>query len=334
MARFKREFEEEFGPNSLPFVDCGYAQALDKAKKDLKFLLVILISPEHDDTTAFLRETLLAPEVISFLNQPTHEIVLWAGSVLDSEAYQVSTGLKCTKLPVSVLIAHTPERGATTMSVVARIAGPLPASLYITQLKSAIDKHKEPLAAERASRQAQQFDRNIRQEQDSAYERSLAQDRERTRQRREAEIAAANAQKQAAEDAVAAELYKENLLKWRTWRANSLEAEPAMGEEDNVRIGLKMPDTAERVTRRFRGRANIEELYAFVECYELIKTNTSREALPSPPNDFKHNYSFRIVSPIPRQVYSLEEGGSILERIGRSGNLIVEPITEEEDEED
>lgn len=56
--------------------------------------------------------------------------------------------------------------------------------------------------------------------------------------------------------------------------------------------------------------------------------------MPSPPNDFKHNYSFRIVSPIPRQVYSLEEGGSILERIGRSGNLIVEPITEEEDEED
>lgn len=334
MARFKREFEEEYGSHSLPFVDNGYAQALDLAKKDLKFLLVILVSPEHDDTIPFIQEVLLAPEVAAFLNEPNHDIILWAGNILDSEAYQVSTGLKCTKLPTSVLIAHTPERGAATMSVMARIAGHVTPNEYVTQLRTVIDKHKAPLLAERAAREAQHFDRNIRQEQDNAYERSLARDRERVRQRKEAETAAATAEKEAAQRAAAADLHKANLRQWQMWRAANLEEEPTLSEEGSVRIGLKMPGTAQRITRRFRGAADIEEVYAFVECYGIHSSADVVGASPDPPTGFKHEYKFRIVSPIPRQIYSLEDGGSIMERIGKSGNLIVEPVVDEEDDED
>lgn len=52
-ARFIREFEEEYGGQSegLPFFENGYAQAFDLAKKNLQFLLVVLISPEHDETS-------------------------------------------------------------------------------------------------------------------------------------------------------------------------------------------------------------------------------------------------------------------------------------------
>ncbi|RFU24195.1 hypothetical protein B7463_g12137, partial [Scytalidium lignicola] len=54
-ARLKRELEEEYGPamSSLPLYEGSYASALDLAKRDLKFLLVLLISPEHDDTAPF-----------------------------------------------------------------------------------------------------------------------------------------------------------------------------------------------------------------------------------------------------------------------------------------
>jgi FAS-associated factor 2 len=45
VARLKREFEEEYGSNTIPFFEGGYAQALDLAKKDLKFLLIMLLSP-------------------------------------------------------------------------------------------------------------------------------------------------------------------------------------------------------------------------------------------------------------------------------------------------
>ncbi|CAI4218260.1 unnamed protein product [Parascedosporium putredinis] len=54
-SRFKREFEEEYGPNELPWFEGGFAQAQDLAKKDLKFLLFVLVSPEHDETEAFTR---------------------------------------------------------------------------------------------------------------------------------------------------------------------------------------------------------------------------------------------------------------------------------------
>jgi FAS-associated factor 2 len=45
-------------------------------------------------------------------------------------------------------------------------------------------------------------------------------------------------------------------------------------------------------------------------------------------------YKFRLVSPMPRTVYGIEEGGTIGDRIGRNGNLIVEPIRKEDDDED
>jgi FAS-associated factor 2 len=329
-ARFKREFEEEYGPNSLTFFDGGYAQARDLAQKDLKFLLVFLMSLEHDYTSTFVRDTLLSPEVIAFLNDPANNIILWAGNVQDSEAYQVSTGLRCTKFPFSALITHTPREGATSMSTVARLAGYMPATTYVAKLQSAIATYSEQLAAVRSARSAQQFERNLRVEQDSAYERSLAQDRERTRQRREAEASAAAAEKKAAEDAAAAESYAMNFNQWKHWRAAQIDPEPGPEIKDTVRIGLRMPESAERITRKFRSNASIEELYAFVECYDILKGGSSSGKVSEPFN-FKHVYGFRLVTPMPRTVYDLEDGGTIGERVGRSGNLIVEPILDDDE---
>ena len=134
-ARFAREFEEEYGAHSLRFFENGYAQAYDLAKKDLKFLLVILISPEHDDNSIFIRETLLAETTVNYLNDPLNNIILWAGNVQDSEAYQISNALNCSKFPFSALIAHTPQDSASTMSTIARITFLLrPSSLDYGQL--------------------------------------------------------------------------------------------------------------------------------------------------------------------------------------------------------
>ena len=87
-ARFIREFEEEYGENRLPFFEGGYAQAFDLAKKELRFLLVVLVSPEHDETSSFIRETLSSQEVADFIRDPDNQITLWAGNVQDSEAYK------------------------------------------------------------------------------------------------------------------------------------------------------------------------------------------------------------------------------------------------------
>ena len=194
-TRFIREFEEEYGTGDFPFLESGYAQALDLAKKDLKFLLVVLCSVEHDDTQSFVKETLLAPEVSALVKDSHSNIIVWGGSVQDSEAYQVSNALNCTKFPFSALISLIPQSSTTAMQVIARIAGPVPPSTYVAKLQSAISEHSEALETVRSTRAAQNAERSLREEQNSAYERSLAVDRERARLKREVEAKKAREEK-------------------------------------------------------------------------------------------------------------------------------------------
>lgn len=331
-SRFVREFEEEYGSHSLQFFENGYAQAYDLAKKDLKFLLIVLVSPEHDDTSTFIRETLLSQEVVDFINNPQNNIILWAGSVQDSEAYQVSNALNCTKFPFAAMIVHTPQDSSTSMSTVARITGLLPPSAFVARLQAAITQASGPLDRVRATRAEQQASRSLREEQNSAYERSLAQDRERARQRREVEAAQSRAEQDARTKAEADERAARNLEQWRRWRAQSIPPEPEVDAKDVTRISIRMP-SGERLVRKFTKHADIKELYAFVECYDLLQAEQSRSTAAE-PQGYDHAYKFRLVAPMPRMVYDIHDGGSLGDRLGRSANLIVEPITEDDDEGD
>lgn len=328
-ARFAREFEEEYGQHDLSFFADGYAQAYDLAKKELRFLLVVLLSPEHDDTLTFVRSTLLSPEVVDYINDPQHKIILWAGSVQDSEAYQVSTALNCSKFPFSAVVAHNPQESSTSMSTIARISGLVPPSVYVPKLRAAISQHSATLERARASRTEQQATRNLREEQNSAYERSLAQDRERARQRREEEEARFRAEREEKAKVEAAERAVQNLEQWRRWRAQSIPPEPSISGEGVSRVSIRMT-SGERVVRKFRAEADMEELYAFVECYDILFSDAP-SLKASEPQGYEHTYRFRLVSPMPRMVYDLAGGDTIGEKIGRSGNLLVESINDEDD---
>jgi FAS-associated factor 2 len=218
------------------------------------------------------------------------------------------------------------------MSVVGRIAGTTSPSEFVTRLRTTITTNQEPLERIRATRAEQQASRSLREQQDSAYERSLAIDRERARQRREAEAARQREEQEAADRQAAEEKKLRDLAQWKQWRAQSLGAEPGIDVKDAVRISVRLP-SGERVMRRFAPDANIEELYAVVECYEVLQ-DESQPTDVTKPEDFEHQYGFRLVSPMPRAVYAVEDGGMIRDKIGRGGNLLVEPIEEEEEEEE
>ncbi|KAB5559801.1 hypothetical protein GE09DRAFT_1114435 [Coniochaeta sp. 2T2.1] len=339
-ARFKREFDEQYGENSLTWFDGGHAQALDAAKKDVKFLLIILISPEHDDTDSFVKGTLLSQEVVDFVNDPANNIILWGGNVMDSEAYQVSLEYNCTKFPCSVLACLTPKEGATRMGIIKRVAGPTTPSRYLASLKSAMAKYTPDLEGVRAERVANDFARNLRAEQDAAYERSLATDRERARQRREAEEAAAAEERRIRAEAEAAERREQKRQQWRKWRATTVAPEPEASVKDAVRLALNMPEGfgGGRVVRRFGKETTLEELYAFVECYPIISGAESQDAdddeKAAQPEDYTHKYDFRIALMMPRETLYPEEGVTIAEKVGRGGNLIVEDIPHYESDEE
>ncbi|KAK1910151.1 hypothetical protein P3342_006423 [Pyrenophora teres f. teres] len=315
-ARFIREFEEEYGSHNLPFFESGYAQAFDLAKKNLQFLMVVLVSPEHDETTSFVRDTLLAPEVVEFIRNPDNNIILWAGNVQDSEAYQVSAALSCLLNSHGNRDARSRTHATTTVhrKVTAGDAATHRALESRTKPARRTTSHAEyPGAA------------------NSAYERSLAADREKARKKKEEAERKAREEKEALEREQAIERYAQNLAQWRKWRAASIRPEPGAEEKDIVRISLRMPN-ADRVVRKFAANAHIEELYAFVECYDVLQSEDAGNADVKEPENFDHEYKFQLVSPMPREIYELKAGGTIKERIGRSGNLIVERTDLEEDE--
>ena len=329
-ARFIREFEEEYGATTIPFLETGYARAYDMAKRDFKFLLIIPLAMEHDDTNGYVRNVLLAEQTTTFLNNPTNNILLWLGTIQDSETYQVATELRISTFPSAILIAPT---SSTTMSVIARITGMTTPADFTARLQAAMSQHNTELARLRSARSEQQAARDIREQQDSAYERSLAQDRERARQRREAEAASARAAQEALAQRELAEKHAQDLEQWRKWRAARVQAEPDKEDKSAVRIQLRLPD-GERVIRRFDKDAELEELYAYVECHDVVQRYENGEEAdadktsPQPPTGFAHTYTFQLVSPVPRQVYGLEKGGKIGETIGRSASLIVEKLDE------
>ncbi|QIW96157.1 hypothetical protein AMS68_001675 [Peltaster fructicola] len=334
VARFVRELEEEYGSvaGTLPFYQGSYANAFDTTSRDLKFLLVVFLSPEHDDTAPFVRQTLLAPEFVEFVQKPENNIVLWAGSVQDAEPYQVAGALHVTRFPYTCLIVHTPSTGSTAMSKIAAISGLSTAQELINKFHTAMNTQAAELDRVRRQRAEQAATRNLRQEQESAYERSLAQDREKARRRKEEEAARAKEEKEEQEKTRRRDEEARNLAQWRRWRSQSLPAEPDAAVKDAVRVSIRLQN-GERLTRRFQPDADLEELYAFVECHEML-IDTLAEKHVDEPASYDHVYQFRLVSPMPREVYDLEKGGSLRSRIGRSGNLIVESLVDEEEAED
>ena len=331
-----REFEEEYSvePGTLPFQESGYAQAFDLAKRELKWLLVVLLSPEHDDTAPYIRDTLLAPEVVNFIKDPQNNIVLWAGSVQDSEAYQVANAFRVNKFPFAGLVVHVPSVSSTSMAIICRASGPIPPSELVTKLQTSMQQRAEELNRARQDRQEQQASRSVREETNSAYERSLAQDRERARQKREAEAAREKAEQEENDRTERKEQDARDREQWRRWRAQKIQDEPSADVKEATRISVRMP-SGERIVRRFATDSAMEELYAFVECYDELQDegHLSEKEVPQ-PQGYDHEYAFQLVSPMPREVYDLDTGGTIRSRIGRSGNLIVEKTTLDDEEED
>jgi FAS-associated factor 2 len=208
---------------------------------------------------------------------------------------------------------------------------------YIANLESAIAKHAPDLDGVRADRAATEMARTLRSQQDSAYERSLAVDRERARQRREAAAAAAEAEKRALEEAEAAARLVEQRQQWREWRASTTAPEPDAGVKDAVRLALNMPASssagAGRVVRRFAPQTTLEELYAFVECYDLLQEGV-REKGAERPEDYDHKYGFQISSLMPRETLEPSKTVTLGAKLGRGGNLVVESLSADEEDDD
>ncbi|KAF9278305.1 hypothetical protein BGZ68_008654 [Mortierella alpina] len=335
-ARFLREYEENYGTVHPNFYAGGYSAALNKAKSELKFLVVYLHSDEHDATDNFCRETLADSELLSYLR--ANEFLIWGGNVKEAEGFQVATTLQTVRYPfIGVIALSQPTAGssATKMVLIDRIEGPSTPEQIIQRLTQQVARQSAALDRLRAERRERDMAREIRQQQDDAYQQSLRADREKARQQREAREAAEKLQQE--QERIEAEKVealnrRERHLKYLF---ENLPQEPPAGESACARLSFKLWN-GERVIRRFKGTEPVEHVYVFIETIEFRESGSKAELQLEAEEHvgYKHEYDFVLISPFPRtKITDRERLIQDEPALWPSASLVVELVEDDADEE-
>ncbi|KAG5519803.1 hypothetical protein PMAC_000076 [Pneumocystis sp. 'macacae'] len=324
--KFIREFEKKYGAIHIPFFEGGYTEALTSAKNDLMFLMVILQSDLHDETNTFNKITLTDENLIQFIIN--NNILVWAGSVHEPEAFQVSNSLNCTRFPfIAISISHLHDSNTSNISSLARIEGFILPGDMIATLETYIAQHFPKIQQLKIAKKKQLIARQIRDQQDNAYEASLAIDRERMLQRKKEERHKAEIEKKRQRKLDNAKTLETNRTQWKIWRASKLFPEPASDSPQVAKISLRLQN-GERIVRTFDKNASIEEIYAFIECRNINIDNFNKPL--EPPLNYIHKFNFQLVSPMPRQIIKNTEQKILEEKnLFPTGNIIVEDLDEE-----
>lgn len=344
--RIIRCFEEAYGPTQLKFFEGGFTQAFNLAKSEIKFLVVIILSDEHDLTASFSRQVLYDSRVVELLNRK--DTILWLGNVENSEGLQVADALKCTSFPFTQLIAPFPKNQnslALVMKTLITIQGETDPMKFISTIEEKMEAHTPVITSLNIEKQRSEDEKRLRQCQDDAYQQSLAIDRERERVAREEaqRVAEQKAREHAeCEERQRAAETKQQLKEakkqqeqiWRKWKASQIKPEFDSATEKAARISIRMP-SGERIVRKFSGNQTIDDIYAFVECYDLIKDGTVvPEPSESPSPDYVHEYTFQLASTLPRQVIPADVGIKISDNkmLWPSASLVVEVDLSDDEE--
>ncbi|XP_028166777.1 FAS-associated factor 2 [Ostrinia nubilalis] len=283
---FINNYTSRFNPHPV-FYQGTYAQALNDAKNELRFLIVYLHSESATETQNFCRTTLADPEVIQYIN--THAL-FWGCSVETAEGWRVAQSVGGRRYPLLCVVCVREHR----MTVVARSEGACSAAALLQRLRRVVADNEPHLAAARADRVEREVTARLRQAQDEAYAESLAADQEK--ERRKAADRAAR-QQQENEDLRRRELeekHKRDLIAARSAMAARLPPEPSAGA-GTVALLIRLPG-GERLTRRFTLTHTTQDLYDFVFSH------------PQSPEEFE------ITTNFPKRV--LARGASHLSDVG------------------
>ncbi|XP_003746886.1 FAS-associated factor 2 [Galendromus occidentalis] len=283
---FIKQFRDTYGA-AAPFLETSYNQALSRAKTDLRFLLVYLHNPSHEDTDDFCRRVFCSESVISWIN---NNMLLWGCSVQLPEGHKVSRTLQERTYPFMCVIVLREN----TMTVVARILGQLESSDQLISILETVKGDNEgSLRAARQKREVDLANQTIREQQNAAYEESLRADQEKARRRREAEELKRKEEEEAIRRAELEALEIERRQQEKLKLAAQVPDEPPQGHEGAIQLALRLP-SGKRIDRRFLSEQSMKYLYFYVLCHTdapdnfEIHTTYPRRKIPCepvPPSD-------------------------------------------------
>ncbi|XP_029439569.1 FAS-associated factor 2 isoform X3 [Rhinatrema bivittatum] len=287
IVSFIQLFEEKYGRIHPVFYQGTYSQALNDAKRELRFLLVYLHGDDHQDSDEFCRNTLCRHEVIHFINS---RMLFWACSTNKPEGYRVSQALRENTYPFLAMIMLKDRR----MTVVGRLEGLIQAEDLINQLTFIMDSNQTYLMSERLEREERNQTQVLRQQQDEAYLASLRADQEKDRKKREKQEQKRREEEAAQQQMLAEERRRRNLQEEKERRSECLPPEPLPEDPDSVKIIFKMPNDS-RVERCFLFTQPLTVIYDFLfslkespEKFQIV-ANFPRRVLPCIPTEERPN---------------------------------------------
>lgn len=142
---FIRLYNEKY-PTHPVFYQGTYAQALNDAKRELKFLLVYLHSEGRGDVVNFCRNTLADNSVIEYINR--NNMLFWACDVSAPEGYRVSHSINARVYPILVMVGLR----ANKMIIMGRMEGDCSAEELIRRMQTVVGDNEIWLSQARAER--------------------------------------------------------------------------------------------------------------------------------------------------------------------------------------
>ncbi|KAI5642153.1 UBA-like domain-containing protein [Phthorimaea operculella] len=139
---FIENYTSRFSPHPV-FYQGTYAQALNDAKNELRFLIVYLHSESASETQSFCRNTLADPDVIAYIN--THAL-FWGCSIDSSEGWRVAQSVGGRRYPLLCVVCVREHR----MTVVARSEGSCDPRTLLSRLRRVVQDNEPHLAMARA----------------------------------------------------------------------------------------------------------------------------------------------------------------------------------------
>ena len=283
VAEFAVDYNQKYGTLHPDFYQGSYAQAVNEAKRDLKFLLVYLHQNDHKDSNTFATETLCHPDIVEFVR---HTFVIWACSKHLPEGRKVFNALKAKRCPFLGIIVLRHSR----MTLVSKIEGPIGAAELLLQLANLVAENEPELVTIRMDRREREQTQLLRQQQDQAYEESLQADREKAKKKQEIELETRRQLELEKQKIEEEEQRQNNILNRKTelrkyWSETQ---QPDASNPLSIKLVFKLP-TGTRIERVFLKSDPLSSLYKFVFCHEECP------------------HSFNIVKNFPRKVIECDE---------------------------
>jgi FAS-associated factor 2 len=253
VLKFIQDYNTKY-PVHPVFYQGTYAQALNDAKRELKFLVVYLHSETSSpitvnnitETVNFCRNTLANSEVIEYINR---SMLFWACDIASPEGFRVSHSINARSghYPILVIIALRDNK----MTIMGRLEGDCSAEELLTRMRRVVSDNERFLTAARHERLERSFNQSLRAQQDVAYEESLKADREKERKKQEEREEQKRIEREIQEMIAADDRRRDLKERVKMELVQKVPSEPDDGDSEAINIVLKLPNGM-RITRRFR----------------------------------------------------------------------------------